>query len=52
VNKAASALVSLLKKKDLLTRSDLSLPWRPLYDLYERLLFSPYEPLGMLQFPP
>jgi len=52
VNKSAAILVSLLRRRDLLTRQDLSLPWRPLYDLYERLLYSHHEPMGMLQLPP
>ncbi len=51
VHKSASAVISLLRKKELLLRSDLTLPWRPIYETYERLLYSPYEPFGMLQFP-
>ena len=39
------------RKRDLLTPDDLSLPWRPLYELYERLLSSPYEPLGLIKIP-
>ena len=30
-------LLCLLKKRSLLTPSDLSLPWRPLYTIYEDL---------------
>ena len=52
VNKAGYTLISLLKKKELIEPHELTLEWRPLYDLYERLLYSPYEPHGMLQFPP
>ncbi len=51
VNKSGGVLIALLRKKELLKREDLTLPWRPLYELYERLLFSPYEPFGMLHFP-
>ena len=51
VGRLASQLVSLLKKRDLVTSEDLQLPWRPLYDLYERLMYSPYEALGMVQYP-
>ncbi len=52
VNKAAGSVISLLKKREVLQREDLTLPWRPLFDVYERLLYSPYEAMGMLQFPP
>jgi hypothetical protein len=52
VNKTGSVLVHLLKRKELLPPNDLTIEWRPLYELYERLLYSPYEPHGMLQFPP
>ena len=48
----AANLCLLLKKRDLLTREDLELPWRPLYELYERCLFSPYEAQGLLHLPP
>jgi hypothetical protein len=44
--------VQLLKRKELITPEDLTLEWRPIYDLYERLLFTPYEALGMVQYPP
>ncbi|KAJ8365239.1 hypothetical protein SKAU_G00140700, partial [Synaphobranchus kaupii] len=44
-------LVSLLKKKELLSQDDLQLPWRPLYQLYERILYSKTEHLGLNWFP-
>ncbi|KAJ8248283.1 hypothetical protein GJAV_G00240340 [Gymnothorax javanicus] len=44
-------LISLLKKKDLLSRDDLELPWRPLYELHERILYSKTEHLGLNWFP-
>ncbi|XP_052006994.1 proteasome activator complex subunit 4A-like isoform X1 [Xyrauchen texanus] len=33
-------LINLLKKKELLSRDDLELPWRPLYELQDRILYS------------
>ncbi|XP_055031264.2 proteasome activator complex subunit 4B isoform X1 [Misgurnus anguillicaudatus] len=47
----ARLLVSLLKKKELLSQDDLELPWRPLYDLYESILYSKTEHLGLNWFP-
>lgn len=39
------------RKKELLSRDDLQLPWRPLYDLYERVVYSKTEHLGLIWFP-
>ena len=40
-NKAAATVVTLLKKRELIGPEDgLALEWRPLYELYERLLYS------------
>ncbi|XP_076141905.1 proteasome activator complex subunit 4A [Alosa pseudoharengus] len=47
----ARLLINLLKKKDLLSRDDLELPWRPLYELHERILYSKTEHLGLNWFP-
>ncbi|KAG9484281.1 hypothetical protein GDO78_009934 [Eleutherodactylus coqui] len=47
----ARLLISLLKKKELLSREDLQLPWRPLYDMLERILYSKTEHLGLNWFP-
>uniref|UniRef100_A0A671S4I9 Proteasome activator complex subunit 4B-like n=1 Tax=Sinocyclocheilus anshuiensis TaxID=1608454 RepID=A0A671S4I9_9TELE len=47
----ARLLINLLKKKELLSRDDLELPWRPLYDLYESILYSKTEHLGLNWFP-
>uniref|UniRef100_A0A669AYM5 Proteasome activator Blm10 mid region domain-containing protein n=1 Tax=Oreochromis niloticus TaxID=8128 RepID=A0A669AYM5_ORENI len=47
----ARLLIQLLKKKELLSRDDLQLPWRPLYDLYERVFYSKTEHLGLIWFP-
>lgn len=44
-------LINLLKKKELLSRDDLELPWRPLYDMVERILYSKTEHLGLNWFP-
>uniref|UniRef100_A0A8C6PNM7 Proteasome activator Blm10 middle HEAT repeats region domain-containing protein n=1 Tax=Nothobranchius furzeri TaxID=105023 RepID=A0A8C6PNM7_NOTFU len=47
----ARLLIQLLKKKELLSRDDLQLPWRPLYNLYERVIYSKTEDLGLVWFP-
>nr|XP_019938778.1 PREDICTED: proteasome activator complex subunit 4B-like [Paralichthys olivaceus] len=47
----ARLLIHLLKKKELLSRDDLQLPWRPLYDLYERIVYSKTEHLGLIWLP-
>uniref|UniRef100_A0A3B4AX17 Proteasome activator Blm10 mid region domain-containing protein n=1 Tax=Periophthalmus magnuspinnatus TaxID=409849 RepID=A0A3B4AX17_9GOBI len=47
----ARLLIQLLKKKELLSRDDLQLPWRPLYDLYEKVVYSKTEHLGLIWFP-
>ncbi|XP_028331301.1 proteasome activator complex subunit 4B [Gouania willdenowi] len=47
----AKLLIQLLKKKELLSREDLQLPWRPLYDLYESVAYSKTEHLGLIWFP-
>ncbi|KAM7381432.1 hypothetical protein PAMA_012322 [Pampus argenteus] len=41
----------LFSKKELLSRDDLQLPWRPLYDLYDRVVYSKTEHLGLIWFP-
>ena len=51
VNRTATTLVVLLRKKDLLEPSDLTIQWKMLYNLYERLFFSPHQALGMVQYP-
>uniref|UniRef100_A0A3Q3IVD1 Proteasome activator Blm10 mid region domain-containing protein n=1 Tax=Monopterus albus TaxID=43700 RepID=A0A3Q3IVD1_MONAL len=47
----ARLLINLLKKRELLSREDLELPWRPLYELYDKILFSKTEHLGLNWFP-
>lgn len=47
----ARLLINLLKKKELLSRDDLELPWRPLYDMVERILYSKTEHLRLNSFP-
>ncbi|XP_034040183.1 proteasome activator complex subunit 4A isoform X2 [Thalassophryne amazonica] len=47
----ARLLINLLKKRELVSREDLELPWRPLYELYDRVLFSKTEHLGLNWFP-
>ncbi|XP_077536196.1 proteasome activator complex subunit 4-like [Haemaphysalis longicornis] len=52
VGKVAHTISLLLKERDLLSRADLSIEWRPLYLLYERLLCSRERELNMLRPPP
>uniref|UniRef100_A0A3Q3F4X4 Proteasome activator subunit 4a n=1 Tax=Labrus bergylta TaxID=56723 RepID=A0A3Q3F4X4_9LABR len=47
----ARLLINLLKKRELLSREDLELDWRPLYELHDRILFSKTEHLGLNWFP-
>uniref|UniRef100_A0A671S8A7 Proteasome activator complex subunit 4A-like n=1 Tax=Sinocyclocheilus anshuiensis TaxID=1608454 RepID=A0A671S8A7_9TELE len=47
----ARLLITLLKKKVLLSREDLELPWRPLYELQDRILYSKTEHLSLNWFP-
>ena len=51
INHVAGALNSLLKKRELLTREDLFIEWRPLYHLYERLFHKNLESLGLIKLP-
>ncbi|XP_035696564.1 proteasome activator complex subunit 4-like isoform X3 [Branchiostoma floridae] len=51
VQKFAQMLTTLLKKRELLSRDDLVLPWRPLYELVERLFYSSWEPYGLEWYP-
>ncbi|XP_013404552.1 proteasome activator complex subunit 4 [Lingula anatina] len=52
VQKFSTLFISLLKKKELLSREDLELPWKPLYKLAEEVFYSTYEPHGLALFPP
>ena len=51
INHVAGALNSLLKKRELLTRLDLIIEWKPLYELYERLFHTNIESLGLIKLP-
>ena len=51
MNLTASTLITLLRKRDLLEPQDLKIEWRPLYELHEKLFFTPYEALGMVHYP-
>ena len=50
-NRTACSIRDLLRKRDLLTRDDLHIEWRPLYELYEKLFYSPNEALGLVHYP-
>ena len=52
VNKTAGIIVSLMKRKELLDRSDLQIEWRPLYQLLQLYFYNSYEALGMISLPP
>lgn len=43
--------ISFIRKKELLSRDDLELPWRPLCEMLERILYSKTEHLGLNWFP-
>jgi len=47
----AVVLQKLLKKQELITRDDLVLDWRPLYDLTKSVRYSKAVPLGLKRFP-
>eukprot|EP00094_Tigriopus_californicus_P000230 TCALIF_00223-PA protein Name:"Similar to psme4 Proteasome activator complex subunit 4 (Xenopus laevis)" AED:0.06 eAED:0.06 QI:66/0.84/0.71/1/0.84/0.85/14/306/1826 len=51
ITKVSSVLINLLRRKELIPRSELTLDWRPYYDLYERIMFSPFEPVGLVLNP-
>lgn len=41
----------LLRKRYLITRDDLTLQWKPLYELYEKSIYNNLEPLGLKYSP-
>ncbi|CAL1268748.1 unnamed protein product [Larinioides sclopetarius] len=51
VKKCSMILNCLIKKVELLSRDDLVLPWRPLYELYDKLFYSNFESYGMVSIP-
>ena len=51
VNHVAGSLYSLLKKVELLTPEQLSLDWKPLFDLQKRFVYTKYPHLGLLNIP-
>nr|UCK81620.1 proteasome activator complex subunit 4 [Arenicola marina] len=51
VHKFGQLLVTLLKKRSLLCRDDLTLPWRPLYNLIQEVVYSSFEHLGLVLLP-
>ncbi|KAG1668701.1 Proteasome activator complex subunit 4 [Nymphon striatum] len=51
LEKFCDTLFFLLKKRKLLKRTDLELPWRPLYEVYNNLFFSTNGSVEMLLLP-
>ncbi|RXG72138.1 Proteasome activator complex subunit 4B [Armadillidium vulgare] len=49
--KFAQILNLLLKKKELLAPDDLTLPWKPLMQVYITLFHSSYKNIGMIMLP-
>ncbi|XP_014486142.1 PREDICTED: proteasome activator complex subunit 4B-like [Dinoponera quadriceps] len=52
VNRFGSALLLLLKKKELISPDELELPWRPLYELMHPLKRNSVVALGIHRYPP
>ncbi|CAH0550528.1 unnamed protein product [Brassicogethes aeneus] len=50
INKSATTLTSLLKKKYLISRDELQLDWRPLYDVCVRTMEKSKSDLGMFRY--
>jgi len=50
VSKFAHTLITLLKKKELISPDQLELPWRPLYDLCNRIMSSSTRAVGMYRY--
>ncbi|XP_075223188.1 proteasome activator complex subunit 4A-like isoform X2 [Lycorma delicatula] len=50
VNKFASLLILLLKKKELISPEELTLPWRPLYELRKKITTYNQTSLGMYRY--
>jgi proteasome activator subunit 4 len=51
INHMGTCLVSLLKKRELITSSQLEVAWRPLYLLYQTSVHSKRESLGLVKVP-
>lgn len=45
------SVICFFRKQKLLTREDLELPWKPVYQLVENVAYSPYEHHGLQLFP-
>ncbi|GLH02190.1 Proteasome activator complex subunit 4 [Gryllus bimaculatus] len=50
VSKFGHVLVTLLKKKELISPEELVLPWRPLYELCKRIFSSSRGAIGMYRY--
>lgn len=51
VNHVGSCLVSLLKKRELISGDQLEIDWRELYTLYDTTMQSKKEALGLIKIP-
>lgn len=51
VYKVASVGVNLLRKRELILPDELTIEWKPLYELYEKLFHTSEERLGLIHIP-
>ncbi|XP_054263116.1 proteasome activator complex subunit 4-like [Macrosteles quadrilineatus] len=52
ISRFSTCLTWLLKKKELVSREELILPWKPLFNIYDRLMCSSNSCIGLYRFSP